>query len=69
MIEAHDLSPSKAVMIGDRRYDVLGARANAMPAIGALWGYGSERELTDAGAHRIAAAPVDIPAMIDGLLG
>jgi len=30
----------RIVMIGDRRYDALGARAVGIPAIGALWGYG-----------------------------
>ncbi len=55
----------RAVMIGDRRYDVDGARANDLPTIGVLWGAGSERELRDAGAWRIVGAPAEIPALLD----
>lgn len=69
MIEAHRLAPTNAVMIGDRRFDVLGARANEMSAIGVLWGYGSQQELAAAGAHALAMAPADIPALVEALLG
>ena len=47
----------RAVMIGDRKFDVLGARAHELPCIGALWGIGSERELREAGATALAAQP------------
>jgi phosphoglycolate phosphatase len=47
---------SRAIMIGDRSHDVVGARTNGMTAIGVLYGYGSEAELRDAGAHHICAA-------------
>ncbi|MFH0882952.1 MAG: HAD hydrolase-like protein [bacterium] len=36
-----------AVVIGDRGYDVEAAKANNLPAIGALYGYGSREELMD----------------------
>ncbi len=51
----------RIVMIGDRRYDALGARAVGIPAIGALWGYGDRAELTEAGADPIIDSPRDIP--------
>jgi phosphoglycolate phosphatase len=35
---------------------VVGALTNGMTAIGVLYGYGSEAELRDAGAHHICAA-------------
>lgn len=47
---------ASAIMIGDRSHDVVGARTNGMTAIGVLYGYGSEAELRDAGAHHICAA-------------
>jgi phosphoglycolate phosphatase len=50
------VDPRTAVMIGDRSHDVVGARRNGMTAIGVLYGYGSEVELRDAGAHHICAA-------------
>ena len=39
-----------AAMLGDRHYDIAGARANGVRALGALWGYGTRAELLDADA-------------------
>ena len=47
-------------MIGDRKHDVIGAKANGIDAVGVLYGYGSRSELTDAGAAFIADSPADI---------
>ena len=57
----------RIVMIGDRRYDALGARAVGIPAIGALWGYGDRAELAEAGADPIIASPRDIPDAVDAV--
>ena len=46
-----------AVMVGDRHYDIAGARANGVHALGALWGYGTRAELLDAGADALFATP------------
>jgi phosphoglycolate phosphatase len=54
-IEVARVDPRQAIMIGDRGHDMIGARNNAMTAIGVLYGYGSRDELVDAGAHRICA--------------
>lgn len=35
-----------ALMVGDRRHDLIGARSNGLAAAGVLWGYGSRDELT-----------------------
>ena len=42
------------VMVGDTKYDVLGAKAHGIPAIGVNWGYGSVDEMEEAGAIGIA---------------
>lgn len=42
------------VMVGDTKYDVLGAKAHGIPAIGVSWGYGSVAEMEQAGAVGIA---------------
>jgi phosphoglycolate phosphatase len=65
LAEKHDLvqlalgrlgvDPRDATMVGDREYDVIGARASSVRAIGVLWGYGSRAELEAAGADAIAA--------------
>ncbi len=49
------LSAENAVMVGDREYDIHGAHACGLPAIGVLYGYGSRQELEVAGADYIAA--------------
>ena len=42
------------VMVGDTKYDILGAKAHGIPAIGVSWGYGSVAEMVQAGAIGIA---------------
>ncbi len=59
-LTAHALAPAQAVMIGDRSYDVEGARALDVRVIGALWGYGSREELKDADA--LAGTPQEAAA-------
>jgi phosphoglycolate phosphatase len=61
IIERHALTPSRCVMIGDRRYDIAGAHANKMCALGVLWGYGSQDELEAAGADGLVAEPEGLP--------
>lgn len=42
------------VMVGDTKFDVLGAKAHGIPCIGVSWGYGTIAEMQDAGAVAIA---------------
>lgn len=42
------------VMVGDTHYDVLGAAVHGIPTIGVAWGYGTVKEMEDAGAMAIA---------------
>lgn len=42
------------VMVGDTKYDILGAKAHGIPAIGVSWGYGCVEEMEQAGAVGIA---------------
>lgn len=49
------VSPKNAVMVGDRKYDILGAHANGMQAVGVLFGYGTKDELEAAGAEHTVA--------------
>ena len=43
----------KVLMIGDRKHDILGAKANNIQSIGVLYGYGDYDELLGAGADFI----------------
>jgi len=44
-------------MVGDRCYDINGARANGMAAFGVLYGYGTQDEIIDAGAAGLIQEP------------
>ena len=58
------LVPERAVMIGDRAGDIVGARANGIRSIGVLWGYGSKDELVSAGADTTCATPSELAACL-----
>ena len=64
LLRREGLAPEATVMIGDRAFDIVAARTNGLRAVGVLWGYGSERELREAGAERLCATPVELPAVI-----
>ena len=51
---------SSVVMVGDREYDVTGAKAIGTDSVGVLYGYGSRAELESAGATFIAEKVEDI---------
>lgn len=53
-----DMTGENTLMIGDRCYDIEGAHACGMPAVGVLYGYGSRRELEAAGADELVQNPV-----------
>ncbi|MBI5320534.1 HAD family hydrolase [Bradyrhizobium sp.] len=56
-LERTGTDPARAVMIGDRSHDIVGARVNGIGGIGVLYGYGSREELTEAGAAHLCATP------------
>lgn len=49
-----------ATMVGDREHDIIGARQNGMRAVGVTYGYGSRKELEDAGADAVVASPAQV---------
>ena len=44
------IQPSRLLMVGDRKHDVLGAKHWGIACVGVLYGYGTRAELMDAGA-------------------
>ena len=57
-------SGARPVMIGDRSYDIVAAHENSIPAIGVIWGIGSEQELRSAGADDLARTPAELAAIL-----
>jgi phosphoglycolate phosphatase len=58
------VDPARALMIGDRSHDMIGAKNNGIRAIGVLYGYGTEAELREAGAVDVCATPAAILSCI-----
>lgn len=57
--------PAQVVMIGDRSYDIEGAKQAGIDSVGVLYGYGSIEELNEAGAGRIVEVPADLLVLIE----
>lgn len=64
----HTLGPTRAVMVGDRSFDISAAHAHGLPAIGVTWGIGTPGELHDAGAERTIDSPDELPGAAAVLL-
>jgi phosphoglycolate phosphatase len=60
LLHEHGVAAGRAVMVGDRRFDISGAHANHVRALGVLWGYGGEEELTEAGADALVPDPGEL---------
>lgn len=63
-LRTYAVAANSALMIGDRRHDILGAKANGLRSMGVLYGYGSEEELRNAGADMIATSPQTIAELL-----
>jgi len=50
----------RAIMVGDREHDIIGAKQSGIASIGVLYGYGSREELTKAGADYLAATVLEL---------
>jgi len=59
-----DFSSDDAVMIGDRKYDILAAKACKIKSIGVAFGYGSLEELKKADADYIAETVEELRTLL-----
>lgn len=64
LLPLHGVMSAQAAMVGDRGVDMRAARHHGLHAIGALWGYGSERELREHGAQVLCDSPRDLLAVL-----
>ena len=53
-----------AVMVGDRRHDVIGAHKNGVRACGVTFGYAEPGELEACGADRIASSAAELKEIL-----
>ena len=61
ILSRQSMAPSRSLMVGDRRHDIIGAHAVGMRSVGVLWGYGSRDELETAGADHLVESTSDLP--------
>ena len=64
LLASEGVEAEAAVMVGDRAADVRSAKANGVASVGVLWGYGSERELLEAGADVLCKTPSELAAQL-----
>ena len=56
--------PMSVISVGDRGSDIRAAAACGIAGVGVAWGYGSTRELQEAGALRVVGSPSDLPGEV-----
>ncbi|MEK3861986.1 HAD family hydrolase [Paenibacillus sp. FSL H7-0716] len=64
VLDENDIHPEEAVMIGDRKHDIIGAIGCGVESIGVTFGYGPKEELEQAGADHIAFRVEEIADII-----
>lgn len=57
----------QTVMVGDRRYDVEGAREVGIDSVGVLYGYGTREELEHAGVTYLAGCVDELDRLLQGM--
>lgn len=64
IIEKFKLEKESTIMIGDRFYDIIGAKENGIDSIGVTFGYGSGSELKEAKATHICKSVKEIGSLL-----
>lgn len=54
----------ECIMVGDRKYDVLGAKATGIKSVGVLYGYGSREEMDAANPDFIAETVAELEKIL-----
>ena len=59
-----NIVPKDTVMVGDRSYDMIGAKNNKVLGLGVVYGYGNEKELINSGASYLIESPENFASVI-----
>ena len=59
-LTTHDLAPEKVVIVGDTKFDMIGAQETGIKKLAVTWGFGDETELMTYHPDWIAHHPIDI---------
>ena len=67
-LEVTGIDPKDSLMIGDREYDIFGAKSNLIKSIGVSYGYGRKNELKEAHADCLIETPMELVGAVKQLL-
>lgn len=59
-LTAHHLAPETVVIIGDTKYDMIGAQETGIKKLAVTWGFGDEKDLMTYQPDWVAHQPADI---------
>ena len=59
-LETHHLAPETVVIIGDTKFDMIGAQETGIKKLAVTWGFGEEKDLMGYNPDWIAHQPADI---------
>ena len=59
-LETHHLAPETVVIIGDTKFDMIGAQETGIKKLAVTWGFGEEKDLMGYNPDWIAHHPTDI---------
>lgn len=54
------------IMVGDTKFDVIGAKHHGIPCIGVSWGYGTVEDMQVSGAAAIANSMAELLTLLEG---
>ena len=63
-----DTAHERIFMVGDRKFDVIGAKNCGIPAVGVYFGYAEPGELEQAGASYVVQTVAELEVLLLGLL-
>ena len=59
-LATHNLDPEKVVLIGDTKFDMMGAQETVIKKLAVTWGFGDEKDLMTYQPDWVAHQPADI---------
>ena len=67
VVDMERLTAADCAMVGDRRFDIIGALAAGLSPVGVTYGFGSREELEEAGARYISESPAQTLQVISSM--
>ena len=59
-LQTHQLAPEQAIIIGDTKFDMLGAQETGIQKLAVTWGFGEQADLLNYHPDYIAHSPLEV---------